>query len=107
MPAPYMLIIDRVLVRGGAIIRESYRYCKVYRLTDCNEIGEAMHREKRRVDFMVFLPELLTTSAVLAANERLIKESDRYKLYLPKRYSDMLEKLYRECERVDLLVVLK
>ena len=44
---------------------------------------------------------------VLAVSRRLTKESKRYKLYLPKRYSDVWKKLYEEGKRVDLLVVLK
>jgi len=44
---------------------------------------------------------------VLAANRRLTKESERYKLYLPKRYSDIWRKLCEEDKRVDLLLILK
>jgi len=67
-----------------------------------------LHRKKRRVDFIVFLPEPVNyVDKVLALNRRLTKESDRYKLYLPKRYSDIWGKLYRENKRVDILVMLK
>ena len=44
---------------------------------------------------------------VLVRNRRLTKESERYKLYLPRRYDDIWEKLYRENKRVDILVMLK
>jgi len=44
---------------------------------------------------------------VLVRNRRLTKESERYKLYLPRKYNDVWEKLYRENKRVDILIVLK
>jgi len=44
---------------------------------------------------------------VLVRNRRLTKESERYKLYLPKRYDDIWEKLCRENKRVDMLIVFR
>ena len=107
MTISYLTIIDRLLVRGRAVIRESYRYYKVYLPTEYNDIWEHLHRE-RRVDVVVFLSEPINyVDKVLAVNRRLIKESDRFNLYLPKRYSDIWEKLCEEGKRVDLLVILK
>jgi len=106
--ASYLSIIDRLLIRSRAIIRESHRYYKVYLPTEYNDIWEHLHREKREVDFIVFLPEPVSYVDKLPAfNRRLIKESDRYKLYLPKRYDDIWEKLCRENKRVDLLIVFR
>jgi hypothetical protein len=108
MSTSYLTIIDRLLVRGRAIIRESHRYFKVYLPTEYNDIWGHLHREKREVDFIVFLPEPVSyVDKLLVRNRRLIKESERYKLYLPKKYNDVWEKLYRENKRVDILVVLK
>jgi len=100
--------MDRLLVRGRSIIRESHKYFKVYLPTDYNDIWEQVHKEKRRVDFVVFLPEAVNyVDKVLAINRRLTRENDRYKLYLPKRYNDIWEKLCGEGKKVDLLVVLR
>uniref|UniRef100_A0A7J3ZM35 Uncharacterized protein n=1 Tax=Fervidicoccus fontis TaxID=683846 RepID=A0A7J3ZM35_9CREN len=108
MTVSYLSIIDRLLVRGRAIIRESYRYFKVYLPTEYNDVWKHLHREKGRVDFIVFLPEPVSyVDKVPVFSRRLTKESDRYKLYLPKKYTDMWGKLYRENKRVDILVVLK
>jgi len=108
MSISYLMIIDRMLVRGRAIIRESYRYYKVYLPTEHNDVWEYLHREKREVDFIVFLPEPINyVDKVLAVNRRLTRESERFKLYLPKKYSDIWEKLYKEDKRVDLLIMLK
>ena len=49
-------------------------------------------------------PSSCTTRLVL---RRLTKENDRYKVYLPKKYNDIWEKLYKEGKRVDLLLILK
>jgi len=101
-------IIDRLLVRGRSIVRESHRYYKVYLPTEYNDIWEHLHREKREVDFIVFLPEPINyVDKVLAVNRRLTKENDRYKLYLPKRYGDIWGRLCKEGKRVDLLLILK
>jgi len=106
MLTSYLSIIDRLLVRGRAIIRESHRYYKVYLPTEYNDIWEYLHREKREVDFIVFLPEPVNyVDKVLVRNRRLTKESERYKLYLPRKYNDVWEKLYRENKRVDILVI--
>jgi len=47
MSISYLSIIDKLLVRGRAIIRESHRYFKVYLPTEYNDIWEYLHREKR------------------------------------------------------------
>uniref|UniRef100_A0A7J3Z9C2 Uncharacterized protein n=1 Tax=Ignisphaera aggregans TaxID=334771 RepID=A0A7J3Z9C2_9CREN len=108
MTTSYLSIIDRLLVRGRSVIRESYRYFKVYLPTEYNDIWEYLHRERREVDFVVFLPEPVSyVDKVLVFNRRLTKESERYKLYLPKRYDDIWEKLCRENKRVDLLIVFR
>jgi len=108
MTTSYLSIIDRLLVRGRSVIRESYRYFKVYLPTEYNDIWEYLHRERREVDFIVFLPEPVSyVDKVLVFNRRLTKESERYKLYLPKRYDDIWEKLCRENKRVDLLIVFR
>jgi len=108
MSTAYLSIIDRLLVRGRAIIRESHKYFKVYLPAEYNDIWELLHREKREVDFIVFLPEPVNyVDKVSVFNRSLTKENDRYKLYLPKKYNDVWEKLCRENKRVDILVVLK
>ena len=108
MTTSYLSIIDRLLVRGRSVIRESYRYFKVYLPTEYNDIWEYLHRERREVDFIVFLPEPVSyVDKVLVFNRRLTKESERYKLYLPKRYDDIWEKLCRENKRVDMLIVFR
>jgi len=83
MTASYLAIIDRLLVRGRAVIRESYRYYKVYLPAEHSDMWERLHKEGREVDFVVSLPEPINyVDNVLAVNRRLTKESDRYKLYL-------------------------
>ena len=108
MRSSYLSIIDRLLVRGRSVIRESYRYYKIYLPTEYNDVWELLHREKRRIDFVILLPEPVNyVDKVLVRNRRLTKESERFKLYLPKRYSDIWRKLCEEGKRVDILVVLK
>jgi len=104
---PYLTIIDRLLIRSRAIVRESHKYFKVYLPTEYNDIWGHLHREGREVDFVVFLPEPVSyVDKLLVRNRRLIKESERYKLYLPRKYNDVWEKLYRENKKIDILVVL-
>uniref|UniRef100_A0A7J3ZJH8 Uncharacterized protein n=1 Tax=Fervidicoccus fontis TaxID=683846 RepID=A0A7J3ZJH8_9CREN len=108
MTVSYLSIIDRLLVRSRAVIRESYRYFKVYLPTEYNDIWGHLHKEGREVDLIVFLPEPVNyVDKVLAVSRRLTKESERFKLYLPKKYSDIWRKLCEEGKRVDILVVLK
>jgi len=104
---PYLTIIDRLLIRSRAIVRESHKYFKVYLPTEYNDIWGHLHREGREVDFVVFLPEPVSyVDKLLVRNRSLIKESERYKLYLPRKYNDVWEKLYRENKKIDILVVL-
>jgi len=56
----------------------------------------------------VFLPEPIEhIDKILALNRYVIKESNRYKLYLPKKYNDVWEKAHRKNQKVDLLIVFK
>jgi len=55
MTISYLTIIDRLLVRGRAVIRESYRYYKVYLPTEYNDIWEKLCEEGKRVDLLVIL----------------------------------------------------
>jgi len=108
MLTSYLSIIDKVLVRDRAIIRGSHRYYKVCLPTEYNDIWEHLHREGREVDLIVFLPEAVNyVDKVLVFNRGLTKENEKFKLYLPRKYNDVWEKLYRENKRVDILVVLK
>lgn len=64
-----------------------------------------IHREKRKIDVIIFLPEPVNlVDKLLARNKRLAREGERFKLYLSKRYGDIWEKLCEEGKRVDLIV---
>jgi len=108
MPASYLAILDRLLVKSRAVVRESTRYFKVYLPTEYNDIWEKLHSDRRKVDIIVFLPEPIEhIDKILALNRYVIKENNRYKLYLPKKYNDIWEKLHRKNQKVDLLIVFK
>jgi len=108
MPISYLGIIDRVLVKSRAVIKESSRCFKIYLPSEYNDIWIKLSEEKRKVDVIVFLPELVEyVDRVLAVKRLITREGDRFKLYLPKKYSDIWEKLYKEGKRVDLLLILK
>ncbi|RLI96732.1 MAG: hypothetical protein DRP00_04950 [Candidatus Aenigmatarchaeota archaeon] len=108
MPISYLAILDRLLVKKRSVIRESSRYFKVYLPSEYNDIWKRLHDERRKVDVIVLLPETIeNVDKILALNRYIIKENDRYRLYLPKKYNDIWEELYRKKEKIDLLIVFK
>ncbi len=108
MPLSYLAILDRLLIKERSVIRESSRYFKVYLPSEYSDIWEDLHSERKRVDVIVFLPEPVEhVDKILVLNRYVIKENNRYKLYLPKKYNDVWEKLHRKNQKVDLLIVFK
>ena len=55
MTITYPTITDRLLIRGRAVIKESYRYYKVYLPMEYNDIWEKLYGESKRVDPLVML----------------------------------------------------
>ena len=106
MPTSYLWIIDRVLVKSRAVIKESSRYFKIYLPSEYNNIWIKLCEEKKRVDVIVFLPEHVEhVDKILAVKRLITREGDRFKLYLPKKYNSIWEKLCHAHKRVDLIVV--
>lgn len=58
MPTSYLSIIDRLLARGRAIVRESHRYYKLYLPRKYNDVWEKLYRENKRVDILVVLKKI-------------------------------------------------
>jgi len=108
MSQSYLSIIDKLLVKSRAVVRESARYFKVYLPIEYNEIWSKLHKERKRVDVIIFLPHSISyVDKIIALNRLIVSENNRYRLYLPKRYNDIWEKLYKEKKKVDLLVIFK
>lgn len=106
MPISYLGIIDRVLVKGKAVIKESSRYFKIYLPSEYNDIWVKLCEEKKRVDVIVFLPELVEhVDKILAVKRLITREGDRFKLYLPKKYNSIWERLCHAHKKVDVIVV--
>ena len=57
MTVSYLSIIDRLLVRSRAVIRESHRYFKVYLPKKYNDVWEKLCEEGKRVDILVVLKQ--------------------------------------------------
>jgi len=95
-------------VKERSIIRESARYFKVYLPSEHSDIWKRLHDERRKVNVIVFLPKSVEhVDKILALSRYVIKENDRYKLYLSKRYNDIWEELHSEKQKADLLIVFK
>ena len=106
MPISYLAIIDRVLVKERSIIKESSRYFKIYLPSEYNDIWIKLCEEKKRVDVIVFLPELIEhIDKILAVKRRITREGGRFKVYLPKKYNSIWERLHHTHRKVDLIIV--
>ncbi|MEM0035407.1 MAG: hypothetical protein QXU36_08455 [Thermofilum sp.] len=104
MTLDYLVIMDRVLVRQRTVIGESTRYFKVYLPMEFNDLWERLKASKRLVDVIVFLPsEVDYVDKVLMSKREIVRENERYKIYLSKRYNSIWEKL--DGKTVDLLIV--
>ena len=102
----YLVIMYRILVKQRAVIRESRKYFKVYLPMEYNDLWEKLKTNKRLVDVIVFLPsEVNYVDKILMQKRELVKENERYKIYLPRRYNSIWEKLVGKT--VDLLVVFR
>jgi len=55
MSTPYLLIIDRMLVRGRTVIKESYRYYKVYLPVGYSDIWEKLYKGNKGVNLLIVL----------------------------------------------------
>lgn len=98
--------MDRILVRQRTVIRESKRYFKIYLPIEYNEIWEKLKENKKLVDVVVFLPsEVDVVDKVLMTKREIVKENERYKIYLSKKYNNIWEKV--EGKPVDLLIVFR
>ena len=106
MALDYFAIMDRILVKGRHVIRESTRYFKVYLPIDYNDIWRRLHDEKKLVDVFIILPaQVEYIDKVFAPERAVVKENERYKIYLPKKYNSIWEKL--DGKAVDLLIVFR
>ena len=106
MGLDYLAIIDRVLIRSRHVIRESQRYFKVYLPMEYNDLWERLKASKVLVDVVVFLPsEVSYVDKILIQKREVVKEDERFKIYLPKRYNSIWEKV--KGKTVDLLVVFR
>lgn len=106
MALDYLSIMDRILVRQRAVIRESKRYFKIYLPIEYNEIWEKLKENKKLVDVVIFLPsEVNYVDKILMPKREIVKENERYKIYLSKKYNNIWEKL--ESKSVDLLIVFR
>ncbi len=104
----YLMILRKMLVKSRSVVRESKRYYKVYLPMDYNEIWRKIHEEKRKVDVIVFLPDPVNyVDKILLTSKNIVRENDRYKIYLNKKYNKLWEMLHKQNKKVDLLVVLK
>ena len=102
----YLAIMDRILIKQRTIIRESARYFKVYLPMEYNDLWERLKSGKMLVDVIVFLPsEVNYVDKILMQRREVVKENERYKIYLPKKLNSIWEKL--DGKTVDLLIVFR
>lgn len=88
------------------MIRESRRYFKVYLPKEYNELWEKLKSSDRLVDVIILLPsEIDYVDKIIASKRELTRENDRFKIYLPKKYNSVWEKLVGKT--VDLLIVFR
>ena len=98
MALDYLAIMDRVLIKGRHVIRESARYFKVYPPMEYNDLWERLKANKRLVDVIVFLPsEVNYVDKILMQRREVVKENERY--------NSIWEKL--DGKPVDLLIVFR
>lgn len=99
-------ILDRILIRERSVIKESPRSFKVYLPMEYNNLFEEIRNQGMLVDVIIFLPrECYGVDKVLSRNRYLVREKERFKLYLPKAYNNIWEEL--KGEKVDLLLVIR
>ena len=106
MGLDYLAIMDRVLVKGRHVIRESTRYFKVYLPMEYNDLWERLKSSNKLLDVVVFLPsEVSYVNKILMEKRELMRENDGFKVYLSRKYNDLWEKLVGQ--KVDLLIVFR
>ncbi len=104
----YLLILRKMLVKNRSVVKESYKYYKVYLPSDFNQLWNVVYGERRKVDIIVFLPHSVSNvDKILMMNRNLSRENNRFKIYLDKRYNDIWKFIHQSHEKVDLIIVLK
>jgi uncharacterized iron-regulated protein len=101
----YLKILDKLLIKGRTVIRESERYYKVYLPADYNEVWEVLRKHGRTVTAIVLLPrEISGINKIMIPRRRVVRENIRYKIYLPLKYNDVWRKIAGE--KVDILIII-
>ncbi|MEM1703913.1 MAG: hypothetical protein QW780_05730 [Sulfolobales archaeon] len=84
----YLMMLKRVLVKGRSVITESPEHYKVYLPTEYNDLWAELKKRGVAVDVVVFLPsQHYGVSKILMRDKSLVRESERFKIYLSKARS--------------------
>ena len=108
----YLTIMKVFPSRQRAVIRESRGMYKVYLASEFNDVWKYLCDKHAEIDILVLLPEppndapdfLRLVDKIVMRKRRIIREHNRYKIYLSKKYNNVWEFLYKHSARVDILV---
>jgi len=108
-----LLLMKTIPIKKRGIVREHKMY-KVYLPTDLNDIWEELHKRRVEVDVIVLIPKIENGSIpellkivdkVVMRNRTVIREHNRFKIYLSKGYNDIWEYLNKKEVKVDLVLI--
>ncbi|MEM1831406.1 MAG: hypothetical protein QXJ97_07755 [Desulfurococcaceae archaeon] len=84
----YLMMLKRVLVKGRSVIKESPEHYKVYLPTEYNDLWTELKNRGVVVDVVVFLlSQHYGVSKILIRDKSLVRESERFKIYLSKAHN--------------------
>jgi len=104
-----------VPVRGRSVLKEAEGQYKVYMPTYFNDLWSYIYESGKSFDVIVIFPKISNSdkprildhiSELALPKRRLTKENDKYKMYLPRQYSDVWKFLHEKKIEIDLVVLL-
>jgi len=108
-----LLLMKTIPVKKRGIVREHKMY-KVYLPIDYNDLWEELYEKKVKLDVAVLIPRvedqvkpdiLKLVDKIVVRNRTVIREHNRFKLYLPKGFNDIWEYLNKKEVKVDLVLI--
>ena len=109
------MITRAIPLKRRGVVREHKMY-KIYLPKEFEEVWEFLHRESRKVDVIIFIPDeterdrpeiLKLVDKIIMRGRHITRERNRFKIYLSSTYNDIWEYLNKHSIKVDVILILR
>jgi len=103
----YIHLMKSVPVFRRRVIRESGSF-KIYLPQDYAEIWNYLSASGKKIDVVIFLPKkIMMVDRIILRNHKIVREYNRYKIYLNRKYEKIWAKIIEDGEKIDAVVLIK